>query len=742
MLKEFYMDWLEEVNNEKERTKQILSFSEYMDILDESPKRELRTTAQYLKDMFEFFGTDEKGRFKLFKKEHPGAPQVAGQFRTQEKIYDNLLNFTEEGFNNKFILLVGPNGSSKSSLIKKIMKSMEDYSKLDEGSLFTFSWIFPIDKHTKGSLGLSSNKTSKHIESFAHLEDVEISAILTSELKDHPFLIIPLKIRQKMINDYLKDDSDLLQSVSQSYLYNGDLSKRNKLIFDALLKSYHNDYEEVFKHIRVERFNIDKRYSVGAATIEPQLHVDAKLQQITMDKRLATLPPSLQSLNLFNLNGEVVLSNRGILEFSDLLKRPLDTFKYLLMTMETKSINLQGILTELDIFFMGSSNEVHFEAFKQHPDFKSFKGRFSFLKVPYLLDYKEEKLIYMDQVRNVKDKAKFEPHALEALCLWSVMTRMRHPQAKNYKDTKLSDIAEKLTPIEKALFIASGDIPDYLNQEEGQLLKVCAEEIRFEFENDPMYEGKFGISPREVKQIIYEISNEEDVVTFIEVIEYLKELSERKEEYDFLNIGPQGDYHNPKKFLYQVEQFCLNLYDNELRDSLGLVDNRSYEGYIRKYVQHITAIIKNEKLKNEVTGKFEDPDMYYIKEFETNIHMKENADSFRSHILSKLGAYSLDNPGKEIVYTDVLDNISKLLKETFRNEQKKIIDNVGKNLLFYIDELEDKKNDKPANSGIKPETRKQIVTILDHLMNNHGYSERGSINCLKFLLKKRYDSAH
>ncbi len=735
------MDWLGEVNNEKETSSQIYSFNEYMDVFEKNTKRELRTTAHYLKDMFDFYGKDEHGDFKLFKRSHPGAPQVAGQFRTQEKIYDNLINFTEEGFNNKFILLVGPNGSSKSSLIKKIMKTMEDYSKLEEGALFTFSWVFPIDKHTKGSLGLSSRQIEKHMSSFAHLEDNDISAILTSELKDHPFLILPLKTRQKMIEEALADEPDLLESVKASHLYHGDLSKRNRLIFDALLKNYHNNYEEVFKHIRVEQFNIDKRYSIGASTIEPQLHVDARLQQITMDKRLASLPPSLQSLNLFNLDGEVILANRGILEFSDLLKRPLDTFKYLLMTMETKTINLQGILTELDIFFMGSSNEVHFEAFKQHPDFKSFKGRFSFLKVPYLLDFREEQIIYEDQVLNVKEKSVFEPHALEALCLWSVMTRMRHPQGKNYRDTKLSEIAEKLTPIEKALLISEDKMPDYLNQEERQILKLGKRDIMFEFENDQMYEGKFGISPREIKQIIYELSNQEEVVTFIEVLDYLKEISEIKAEYDFLNIGAQGDYHNPKKFHYQVEQYCLGLFDNKLRDSLGLVDNRSYEDYIQKYVAHINAIIKNEKIKNNVTGKYEDPDMYYIKEFETNIHLKENADNFRSHILSKLGAYSLDNPGKKIIYTEVLDNITKLLKETFRNEQKKIIDSVGKNLVFYMEELDNKKNNRTTSSGLKTEARTQIVTIMDHLINSHGYSEKGAISCLKFLLKKRYDSA-
>lgn len=735
------MDWLEEVNTEEERVNQIFSFDEYMNILEEQPKKEIRTSSHYLKDMFNHFGKDDKGNFKLFKREHPGAPAVAGQFKTQEKIYENLINFTEEGFNNKFILLIGPNGSSKSSLIKKVIKTAEDYSHIDEGALYTFSWIFPLENYVKGSLGLSSKQVNKHIASFAHLEDSEISAILPSELKDHPFLIIPLKTRQKMINDFFKDDRDLLLSIQQSYLYNGDLSKRNRLIFDALLKNYKGNYQQVFKHIRVERFYIDKRYSIGAATIEPQLHVDAKLQQITMDRRLASLPPSLQSLNLFSLNGEVVLSNRGVLEYSDLLKRPLDTFKYLLMTMETKNINLGGILTELDIFFVGSSNEVHFAAFKQHPDFNSFKGRFSFLKVPYLLNYKEEQLIYKDQVIHVKDKASFEPHAIEALSLWAVMTRMRHPQSKNYKDKALGEITSKVTPLEKALYLADSITPEYLNQEQKQLLKIGFEEIVEEFENDQMYEGKFGISPREVKQIIYEIANDENTVTFIEIIEYLRELSDRKAEYDFLNIGAQGDYHNPKKFLYLVEQHCLNIFDSEVRESLGLVDNRSYEDYVEKYVIHINAMIKGEKLKNVVTGKFEEPDKFFVKEFENNIHIKENPENFRSHILSKLGAYALDNPGVEIVYCTVLEDVVKQLKESYRNEQKKIIDRVGKNLVYFLDELENAKENKRIKTGLDDKGRDQIQEILKHLDEKFGYTQKGAINSLKYLIKKRYDVA-
>lgn len=732
------MEWLEEVNIQESQFEEIFSFDEYMKILKEKPRSEIRTASHYLRDLFDFYGKDENGHFNLFKKIHPDAPQVAGQFSAQEKIYRNLVNFTEEGFINKFLLLVGPNGSSKSSLIKKIMKSAEDYSKTDEGSLFTFSWIFPIDHYTKGSLGLGSKQVEKHLHSFAHLEDSEISSILPSELKDHPLLLIPLKSRQKLIEKYITNPDELL-SIKNSYLYTGDLSKRNRLIFDALLKSYKGSFEQVLKHIRVERFYIDKRYSIGAATIEPQLHVDAKLQQITMDKRLASLPPSLQSLNLFSLNGEVVLSNRGILEFSDILKRPIETFKYLLTTMETKNINLGGILTELDIFFIGSTNEIHFNAFKQHPDFNSFKGRFNFLKVPYLLNFQEEMLIYKDQVINLRDKSYFEPYAMESLCVWATMTRMRHPQVKNYKDNKLGEIAPKLTPIEKSLFITNHALPEYLSQEEQQLLKIGYSEIIEEFDNEIMYEGKFGISPREIKQMIYEISNEYKSITFIEVLEYLREVSERKTEFDFLAISSQGDFHNPKKFLYLIEQHFLTLFDAKVRDSLGLVDNRSYEDYLEKYVLNINAMYKNEKIRNKVTAKYEEPDSFYIKEFEANIHLKENPDTFRSHILSKLGAYALDNPGETIVYTKILDGITKQLKESFRNEQKKIIDAVGKNLVYYVQELTDEIEGKAANSGLTEKGRDQIDVILDSLIDKHKYSKEGAINCLKFLIKKRYD---
>jgi len=204
------IDWLEKTKSEKNDNLETLSFSDYMSTLEENPRRQMRASCRYFYDMFHHFGVEEDGSFKIFQEEDQDSPAVYGHKSVQRKLVQNLINFEEEGFNNKFILLVGPNGSSKSSLVKKIIKGLEVYGHKKEGALYTFSWIFPIDPYLKGSLGLTSREETKELQSFAYLEDKEISAILNSELKDHPLLLIPKIYRQELLDDLFKDDQEYL----------------------------------------------------------------------------------------------------------------------------------------------------------------------------------------------------------------------------------------------------------------------------------------------------------------------------------------------------------------------------------------------------------------------------------------------------------------------------------------------------------------------------------------------------
>ncbi len=734
------MDWIKEASKTVSAQNEIMSYDEYINYFKEHTALQCRPSFLYLLDMLDYFGISNRGNFKLFLMEHHDSPPVYGQYKPQKAIFHNLKNFEEEGFNNKFILLVGPNGSAKTSLVRKIIKGAEDYSRTSQGALYTFSWVFPIDNYIKGTLGLNAKPSEHNLLSYAHLEDKDISAILPSELKDHPLLLIPLEYRREILDEALKGHPKQLESIKKSYLYQGDLSKRNRMIYDALLKNYKGDHAEVLKHIRIERFTISRRYSTSAVTIEPQLHVDAQMQQITMDKRLGSLPPSLQSLNLFSMQGEVVLANRGILEYSDLLKRPLDAYKYLLMTMETGSINISGILTALDIFFIGTSNEIHLNAFKQHPDYNSFKGRINFIRVPYLLDYKSETKIYREQVAALQDKATFEPHSISILSLFAIMTRLRAPQAHGFQDKALAEIATTLDPLEKTLFLSEDRVlPERLDSDAKKVLRQGVDEILEEFENENLYEGKFGISPRDIKKIIFHLSELHRNVTFMEVIDYLEKLIQQKNEFDFLNMSPHGDYHHPARFVSLLKEYGLSIFDSELRNSLGLIDNRSYEDYIKRYIENVNALLKGEKIKNSATGRFEDADDFFIKEFEKSIDLKEDAKNFRYNLISQLGAYALDNAGKTIVYSEVFPELIKRLQESFRNEQKKVIQNIAQNLVFFEAELEKKdQGKKMTGSTLSDKNREQIVVTLKNLTTQYHYTQSGAMNLMKFLIKELY----
>ena len=86
---------------------------------------------------------------------------------------------------------------------------------------------------------------------------------------------------------------------------------------------------------------------------------------------------------------------------------------------------------ELDTIFIGSSNEGYLAAFKEIPEFQSFKGRMELVRVPYLLDYRVEQKIYEAQIKvaHAESGKHVAPHVAWVAALWAVLTRMKKPLA-------------------------------------------------------------------------------------------------------------------------------------------------------------------------------------------------------------------------------------------------------------------------------------------------------------------------
>src|SRR5690606_9967974 len=155
-----------------------------------------------------------------------------------------------------------------------------------------------------------------------------------------------------------------------------------------------------------------------------QLSVDAAYHQVAADRTQMNLPAALQSLVLFDPHGPLVNANHGIIEYSDLLKRPLEAYKYLLGFSETGELAFEHFLLQLNEVLIASTNEKHLAAFKELPDFASFKGRIELIRVPYLRRWRVEQEIYDTQITPEVVGKHIAPHVTEVAARWAVLTRL------------------------------------------------------------------------------------------------------------------------------------------------------------------------------------------------------------------------------------------------------------------------------------------------------------------------------
>lgn len=732
----------ESVRDDFTRNRRVMSFAEYLDLVVSEPTRQLRSSAQYIVDAFDHFGASqvkypwgEVRRFHLFDAPWAGGEdRLFGQEHVQNAVYKVMRSFVQDGRPNKLILLHGPNGSAKSTFIRCMGRGLEHYSTLDEGALYRFSWIFPSTKSTKGGIGFGGGTAAAHdaLDSFAFLPDDQVDARLGDELRDHPLLLVPFEDRQKLIDQLVGPSIKSKEFNVSDYLRQGSLSPKNRAIYDALLASYQGDYIQVLRHIRIERFEISHRYRTGWVTVEPQLSVDATERQVTADRTLSALPPSLQSVSLHEFGGEVVGANRGMIEFDDLLKRPLEHYKYLLTTVERAALSMTSATLFLDLAFIGSSNDIHLAAFREIPDFQSFKGRIELVRVPFILDVRHEEALYQARLREAAGQRHIAPHTAFVAALWAVLSRMRKPQIERFPST-LAEVIGKLTPLDKVELYSTGKVPDDISPDRARELSAQIKELWHESDTYPIYEGRVGASPREMQTVLLAAagSTRYEYVSPLVVLDEILELCKQTSLYEFLRQDVQpGGYHDHKKLVDVARGRLFDRIDDEVRAAVGLVEESEYARVFERYVTHVMNAIKKEKVRNPQTGRMEDPDEGMMKEVEKTLEISGKPEDFRQGLIAKIGAWSLDHRGQKPVMSEIFSDLHRKLRDAYFERHKKTI---GKGIQDLVRLL------SGNESSLGAEARTSAQTALDVLISK-GYTRESARDLVGTLAALRYRS--
>jgi serine protein kinase len=599
------------------------SFDEYLDIVREHPEV-TRTAYQRLYDMILSHGTEEMyenkekiTRYRFFTEY--AAKHGDGIYGLDRQLMHlvNAFKSAAKGYGTerRVLLLHGPVGSSKSTIARLLKKGLEDYSRTDEGMLFSYAW--------KGDNNGPVQKCPMH-EDPLHLVPLELRAPLLARLNDG-----------KKGNDF-------------HVTIQGELCPFCRHMFNERLAKYDGDWHNMLEEIKVYRLNLSEQDRIGIGTFQPKDEKNQDSTELTGDinyRKIAEYGTDSDP-RAFNFDGELNIANRGLVEFIEVLKLDVAFLYDLLGASQEHKIKPKKFAhTDIDEVILGHTNEPEYRRLQNNEFMEALRDRTVKIDVPYVCRLKDEIRIYEKDFNPDRVKGKhIAPHTIEIAAMWAVLTRLVQPKHAN------------LTLLQK------------LKLYNGKTLPGFTEDNVVELKREAVNEGMHGISPRYIQD---KISNalvahtEEGCVNPFMV---LHELEAGLRHHSL--ITSQEQLQHFRELLSVVREEYEDVVKNEVQRAIA-ADEDALMRLCSNYIDNVKAYTQREKVRNRYTGNYEEPDERLMRSVEEKIDIPEGRkDDFRREIMNYIGALAID--GKRFDYK-TNERLQKALELKLFEDQKDTI---------------------------------------------------------------------
>jgi predicted Ser/Thr protein kinase len=317
---------------------------------------------------------------------------------------------------------------------------------------------------------------------------------------------------------------------------------------------------------------------------------------------------------------------------------------------------------------------------------------------------------------------------------FAVFTRMRKPNPDRYSTTVgLPAIIAGLTAIEKADLYAMGKVPERLDADSQKTLRASVKDIWHESDVYPIYEGRVGASPREMRVALLDASQSPTYRCLNPqgVLEELTKLCERTNEFEWLQDGSgiDGGYHDMKGFRDVLFSRLLDASEYELYVSSGLVNDEQYAELFERYITNVNAWVKKERLYNHVMQRHEEADEKMMGEVEKLLDVKVEAEEWRKQIISMIAAWSIDNADQKVNATQIFPHYLKRMRETIFAERKKEVALIAKDIVVLVRE---------KGNGLDRKSVAKAEATIGQLEKKFGYCRACAGDMGSLLVRNRF----
>jgi serine protein kinase len=654
------------------------TFFEYLEMVKKNPHIS-RNAFQRMYDMILTWGVDgyteykkEVTRYKFFDDPIDGGKDAVFGLDIQLMKLVNFFKSAAYGYGTekRVLLLHGPVGSAKSTIARMLKKGVEQYSRTDDGALYSFKWVDPTGKG----------------------ESLFGGAIeMMSPMNEDPLKLLPEEMRAQVLQEinrgHVTSDKN-----GGDYKVNikGDLDPASRLVMRELLKRYSGDWVKVMNHIKVVRISLSEKDRVGIGTFQPKDEKNQDSTELTGDINYRKIAEygSDSDPRAFNFDGEFCVANRGVIEFIEVLKLDV-AFLYDLLTasQEHKIKPKKFAQTDIDEVIIGHTNEPEFRKLQNNEFMEALRDRTVKIDVPYITKLKHEVKIYEKDFNAHRIRGKsIAPHTIEVAAMWAILTRLEHPKKSNIS------------------------LMQKLKLYDGKTLTGFTEENVKELRKEAVREGLDGVSPRYVQD---KISNAivKSEIPCVNPFMVLNELDSGLKNHAL--IAGEEKRREYRDLIAIVKQEYEDIVKNEVQRAIS-ADEDAIAKLCGNYIDNVKAYTQRERVRNKYTGMDEEPDERLMRSIEEKIDIPEaRKDDFRREIMNYIGALAIE--GRTFDYK-TNERLHKALELKLFEDQKDTI-----KLTSLVSNVVDRA------------TQEKIDVVKARLIKYFGYDEISATDVLNFV---------
>ena len=411
----------------------------------------------------------------------------------------------------RILLLMGPVGGGKSSIVYLLKRGLEMYSRSENGAVY---------------------------------------AIKDCPMHEEPLHLIPAELREEVDREF-------------SLYVEGDLCPHCRYMVDT-------QYKGRIEEVPVKRIAFSEKYRVGVGTFTPSDPKSQDISELVGGIDLSTIGEvGVESdPRAYRFDGELNIANRGIMEFVEMLKVD-EKFLYVLLTLSQEQNIKTGRFSMIyaDEVAVSHTNEHEYQSFVGNKKSEALQDRIILVKVPYNMRVSDEvkiyeKLLKQSSLQNVH----IAPYTLRIASIFAVLTRLEPSKkagmsimkklklydGEDMEDFKQKDVRELQ---EEALREGmEGISPRYvINRLSSALVK----------------QNTTCINPIDALRALRDGLDQHTSITREERERYLNFISEARKEYDEM-----AKKEVQRAFVYSYEESARTLLNNYL-DNVEAYCNRN-----------------------------------------------------------------------------------------------------------------------------------------------------------------------